>query len=487
MKRSLLKWTVAGLGGLVASDALASGILVARFGGEHGHPTTDNPTAMYYNPAGLALGFGTRLYLDGNFAWRSFTFTRDPDAIDNIQDPGFQGGYTPAGDGVAANSGEGKLFNVLASPFVAVVTDFGIKGLGVGAGLYVPFGGQSTWDQVDAGATFGDGTPKFPGAQDGPQRWWVIEGTIRSVYITGAAAYQIPDLNLSLGLGVNVVMSEINTIRARNTNGHDHLVTGTPDGDQIQEGRTLVDVTSTDLSLGAGIIWQPTKDWWVGVSYQSQPGFGENTLKGEAEVIAGAADAEGKRLPAEITQAMPDVIRAGARWRITHQDEVRLFGAFARWSVLDEQCVLNTDIPNHSCDTGVGSLGIVPRAWEDAFEVRAGYSRWLTPEIELMGGAGFDQSAVPDTTLEPSLFDADKVSLTVGARFELLEKSLALGTSYTQVFYFAPEIEPRGKAAGGTESDIASVGIRPVARTPDSAGTYEQNIGVFNLNVQYTF
>lgn len=487
MKRTLLAWTAAGVSSLLAGQAAASGILVARFGGEHGHPTTDNPTAMYYNPAGLALGFGTRLYLDGNFAWRSFVYTRDPNAIDNTQDPGFQGAYTPSGDGVAANSGESKLFNILASPFAAVVTDFGVKGLGVGLGFYVPFGGQSTWDTVDAGPTTNGGAAKYPGAEDGPQRWWVIEGTLRSLYVTGAAAYEIPDLNLSFGLGVNLVMSEINTIRARNPEGNDNLVVGTPNGDQIKEGRTLVDVSSNDLSLALGVIWRPNDDWWVGVSYQSQPGFGENTLKGKAEVVTGAADAKGDKLPAEITQAMPDVIRAGVRWRPTHEDEIRLFGTYARWSVLKEQCVLNTDAPNHSCATGVGSLGIIPRYWEDAIEVRAGYSRWLTPGVELFGGAGFDQTAIPDTTLEPSLFDANKASFSVGARFELLEKSLAVATSYTQVIYFAPDIAPRGKASGATESDIASIGIRNEARTPDSAGTYDQKIGFLNLNVQYTF
>ena len=43
---------------MVTSDILASGFYVARFGGEHGHPTTDNLSAIYYNPAGLSLGLG---------------------------------------------------------------------------------------------------------------------------------------------------------------------------------------------------------------------------------------------------------------------------------------------------------------------------------------------------------------------------------------------------------------------------------------------
>ena len=61
---------------MVTSDILASGFYVARFGGEHGHPTTDNLSAIYYNPAGLSLGAGTRLTIDANLAWRAGSYER---------------------------------------------------------------------------------------------------------------------------------------------------------------------------------------------------------------------------------------------------------------------------------------------------------------------------------------------------------------------------------------------------------------------------
>ena len=39
--------------GLWANQADASGISVARFGGEHGHPTGTNPSTIYYNPGAI--------------------------------------------------------------------------------------------------------------------------------------------------------------------------------------------------------------------------------------------------------------------------------------------------------------------------------------------------------------------------------------------------------------------------------------------------
>jgi long-chain fatty acid transport protein len=479
VNRTLLSICVAGGAALCAADAAASGIVVARFGGEHGHPTTDNATAMYYNPAGLALGFGTRLYIDGNFAWRTVSYTRPAGAIDNVQNAGYEGGHTPAGGGVAANSGEASLANVIASPFIGVTSDFGIKGFGAGLSFYVPIGGQSTWDE-------GEDDANFPGAKDGVQRWWVIEGTIRSAYLTGAAAYEIPDTRLSIGLSLNYVMHTVNTVRGRNTDGTDNT---SNINETLQEGRTVVNVTGKDISIGAGLIYRPTDNWWIGVSYQSQPGFGENKLTGDATIITGNSTADlGTKTPVEFFQSMPDIWRFGARFRPTSNQEFRLFGDYTRWSVMEEQCILNANDPNRNCAAGVGDIGIIPRYWTNAFGVRAGYSRFVNDRFEFIVGAGFDQSAVPDETMDPSLYDANKFTGSVGARFQLFDdKSMALATTYTQVVYLERDISPRGKADGAIESDLSGVGIREEARGPDSAGVYKSAVGVLNINLEYMF
>ena len=166
---------------------------------------------MYYNPAGLALGEGTFVLVEGTFAWRSVTYDRDPGAIDN------PGTGTPD---PAVNSGESSLSNIIISPFIGVKTDFGVKGLGVAAGFYTPFGGQAVWDENSAF----EGNTQYPGAVDGPQRWHNIEGVIRSSYITLAGAYKLP-ANISIGVGANVVLSVIDTIRASNVDGSDDVVT----------------------------------------------------------------------------------------------------------------------------------------------------------------------------------------------------------------------------------------------------------------------
>ncbi len=463
---------------LLASPALAGGLVVARFGGEHGHPTADNPTAIYYNPAALSLGAGTRLFIDGTFAWRAYSYERPPEAVGQVLDgagqPGGLQGGTPSGDGVRANSGKGDLFNVLASPFLGVATDFGVEGLGVGAAFYVPIGGQSKWNEQDDVAG-------FPGAKDGSQRWWVTEGTIRSLYFTAAAGYRIKPARLSLGLGINAVKSEIYTTRARNGDGTDDLINrstggdGTSTADRLKEGRATVDLKTWDLAVGAGLLYEPIDGMYVGLSYQSQPGFGEQKLEGDSrKILAQSTDITSK---AFATQQMPDIMRWGWRWR-DGLNEYRLFGDYARWSVFDEQCIQSEDSTTQ-CD-----LANIPRNWEDTIGVRAGYSRWITDAVELYVGAGYDQNAVPDETLEPALYDAEKVTAGLGGRFTMLDDSLGIAATYTQVIYFdrTTDAWPRGD-----NGKLVPQGAFATAANPNSAGTYKQAIGVFNLNVQYAF
>src|SRR5262245_22550728 len=106
-----------------SSGVRGSGFLVAQFGGEVGHPATDHPTARYFNPAGLARGHGTRLYLEGIFAYHTASYTRPSAAIDH---PGVG---TPA-EATSANAGKASLANPVAAPFFGVVSDLGVRNLG---------------------------------------------------------------------------------------------------------------------------------------------------------------------------------------------------------------------------------------------------------------------------------------------------------------------------------------------------------------------
>src|SRR3569832_226417 len=62
---AILAGWVVGASLLGSRPALGTGISAAEFGGEHGNVVTTEPTALYFNPAGMALSSGTHIYVSG--------------------------------------------------------------------------------------------------------------------------------------------------------------------------------------------------------------------------------------------------------------------------------------------------------------------------------------------------------------------------------------------------------------------------------------
>lgn len=456
-----------------AQQASAGGFSSARFGGEHGNPAETNPESIYYNPAGFGLSKGTHLTLDSSFVWRSATYDRPaPDASDVLGDTSDADLTARA---IAANSGEARLDNFLISPMLGVTSDLGLDlPLTVGAGFYAPFGGQAVWGTVED-------DPDFPGAQDGSQRWYTIDGTIRTLAYSLGAAWRFEGPRLSLGLSGNLYQHDVHTIRARNPDGGEGLQDS---AGNIQEGRSRLEVSGLNFGLAAGLLWEAMpKQLWLGLSYQSQPGFGTMELKGDLTNVFGPSEPQDPQ-DAILRQELPDVIRLGARYRPMDELELRLSANYTRWSVFEEQCVVNADAsdPEGACkavaDGGSDSAVILylPRNWDDTYGVNLGASYWVLPELELIVGGGFDSNAIPDGSLEPALFDMDKFTASAGVRYDFTE-NVGLMVTGTNVFYSERD----------TTGTITAEVLQPPARQPSSAGVYKQNIFLLNTNLALSF
>jgi long-chain fatty acid transport protein len=448
-------WTGAMLMALTsAREARAEGYSVARFGGEHGHPTTTNATAIYYNPAGIGMSEGYHVFVDGNFAWRRVTYEHETEPTDD-QNPN-----TPDG----ANNGKATLMNILASPMIGVTGKFGDVALG--AGFYTPFGGRGVWQKNDQF----ENNPNFAGPYDGTQRWYAISGEITSSFVTLAGAYHIKPARLAIGVGANLILSTTNTVRAKTTDGSNDLAS---------EGRSHLDVHGLDWSLGVGVLYEAIeKQLWLGASYQSRPNLtGMKPQEGKFRFYANGQ--ESVNADAELDTDLPDTIRLGTRYRPQDDLELRLFGHYMRWSVIDRQCVHKPDQdcePNSSA--GDTTFFDQPRDWNDTFNIRAGVSKWVSKPVEVFAGAGYASNAVPDSTMEPSLADWNSVSFGLGGRFEIFEKAF-VAASYTQLFYIPRDTQ--GKF------DLDEPPNTGVTANPDAGGKYKQMVGVLNVNVDFQF
>jgi long-chain fatty acid transport protein len=434
--------------------ARAAGFAAARFGGEHGNVTETNPTALYFNPGAIGHSEGVHLYLDGTLALRRVSWTH-PVAANDVPDPAGAEG---------ANSGKAELSNVFGAPMIGATLRLG--DFAFGAAAYVPFGGRARWSPNDDFA----GAAEYPLAADGVQRWHSIEGALTYVYGTLGVAYRWR--KLSIGASANLVHSSVVSKKAKNP-------TGQGDPDTEHEGRVELDVSGVQGSFAAGALLELLEQkLWLGASYQAQPGLGPMQLKGTLTV---SYDGESAPYPVTFDQALPDIVRLGARYRPSPAVELRLFGDVTRWSVMKTQCVAFEDHPcvvdATGADAGDGGVLLnLRRKWQDTLGVRAGASHWLKPELELFLGAGFETAAVPDATLDPELADSQIVSGALGGRLQLF-RSWFVGASFTHLQYL--NRDNTGK------SELTNA-VLPTRRA-DGGGTYSQFISILNANIEKTF
>ncbi|GEM_PF-277435 len=489
-----LSMVAAGLAtGLWSAEADASGIATARFGGEHGHPTTENTTAIYYNPGAIALSKGTHVFADGLIALRGVSYNRPRSAVDTQGN--LAGSPNVSLDNAeGANNGEAKLFNVAGAPFFGVNTDFGTDFIYAGAAVYYPFGGGAGWKKNDK---FKD-SEQFPGAYDGQQRWYAIDGTLRSMYITGALAFKIKAAKLTIGVSGSAIYSTIETVRARNADGTDNLVSGnSPENFALKEGRSWLKASGWQGGFAVGLTAEPIDNvLWIGASYTSQPGIsGGMTLKGTLTNIF-ATSASSDTTDIELTQSMPDIIRLGFRVRPIAKLELRVFADYTRWSVMDKQCVLIASNEDRSCDfqnqdtaltdpenfgssEGDGVVGVtqhLPRFWRDAGGVRIGAGYWFIPELETYLGLGYDSSAIPAETVDPVLFDMDKISVTAGVLWQAHDR-VALGATVGQIIYVTLDTKGRNVFAD----------FQSPTRQTSADGVYKQWLTIGNLYLDVNF
>jgi long-chain fatty acid transport protein len=466
MKVKVQRVVMAGCVGLAvggwASGASAAGFAAAHFGGEHGNVTETNALSLYYNPAGIGLGADTNIYGDGELAIRHATWNHPTTQTDPAAPPLPKGADT-------GNTGTATLTNVFGGPAVAASHRFG--NLAIGAGLFVPFGGRVYWDKNSASLD-----PKFPLATDGVQRWHTMDAQLQFIYTSVGAAYKLGPV--SIGAVGNFIIESVDTYQAHDLQGGI---------DATNEGRAKLQAGGFHGSFGVGVMVEAMpRKLWLGFSYQAQPGLGPETLGGTLDYTS---QGSATHYNVDFHQSLPDIYRAGARWRASDILELRLFGDITRWSVLKSQCV-NIQGPGASCVVYPDGTDASPpphfvqanlvRNWKDTFGVRAGGSYWVIPEVEVFAGAGYETGASPDATIEPATMDGDNLLLAVGGRFKLTE-FLYAQASYTQLYFFDRNV---------TASELFiqnGKDVKAPTSVEDGNGTYTQWIGVFQGSIEAAF
>jgi long-subunit fatty acid transport protein len=109
-------------------------------------------------------------------------------------------------------------------------------------------------------------------------------------------------------------------------------------------------------------------------------------------------------------------------------------------------------------------IQVFQRRWHDAFGAQASGSYFVSSAVELVAGAGFDGNAIPDATLDPALYDMNKLTFSAGGVY-LLGDHVRLLLTLTEVVGLARDT----RGASGNDS------LALPSRQPGNQGAYTQN------------
>lgn len=407
---------------MLGRPASAASLDNLEVGGAWGTPGATDGTALWWNPAGLAAGQGTRITIEG-----APTF-----AVIDIDRSEPHGGRDQI-----------KLQGIV--PFAGVASDLGIEGLGLGVGFGVPFvrGGQQT-------------------PEGGPVRYHLREGHIQVADIMAGGGYAYRDL-VAVGVGLHLLSSTWGAVVDNELmpDLHDNIgelgqESGYTDADleDADYAATLEfhDLSDWAVSFSTGLQVRPTETLALSLAYihgfhvdhggDLSMAFGcppqSDTLGrfGAESFEICDTSLEGAAL---VSYDMPGRVHGSIAVVPTPAVVVEAMGGAVFWSVHSDYDISITEIGSRNPSLPEETVDLVEREQQwardniDSFWLGIDAKGTIRQRVTLGGRVLYDQSAVPSHALIANNFDTDTVTVGGLVAGRVLDQ-LELGLSWSHYF-----------------------------------------------------
>jgi long-chain fatty acid transport protein len=387
---------------------------------------TQSPSTIFYNPALMNKLEGTQVEVGTTALIVSRKFDSDP------------GGHSTSNDS-----------SFFPSTFYATYK-YNDK-LSAGLGVFNPFGLGTEWN----------------GDWDG--RFMATKSTLTTFDVNPVVSYRVtPALAVAVGLDVMLVDATLER----------KIFTGGPDANQKFKG------DGSGIGYNVGVAYDLNKDITMGVSYRSAVHVnvaGSSSTSPTFQVpitsvvsprqaalfppgtLVAPLDSTGRtsiRLPQQVTAGIayhviaPLTVEAGLRWE--------------GWSAFKE---LQLTLDN-------GFSATTQRNWHDSWGANLGARYQFNDTFALLAGYVYGESAVPDSTFDPSIPDAATHVFCLGT--DLNYRSFKLSLSYAYQLY-----EDRAK-----QDNLANPALPPVPGLTPAAnanGTYQSDAHLIAVSLGYKF
>ncbi|HEX6099398.1 MAG TPA: outer membrane protein transport protein [Thermoanaerobaculia bacterium] len=363
----------------ISASAFASGFSIfeqgAKATGMAGAfvATADDPSAIFYNPAGLAQQRELSVLAGATFINFSNEFTGDPNSV-----------YTAGTEGKYDR-------HTFVPPNAYAVMPIG-SNLTVGVGLFAAWGLRTDWQDPWVG------------------RFISRDADLKTTSVQPTIAWQTASGNLAIGGGVEyrrarVILSQ--NIPLPFPNPFTGRIT------DIGNARLASDY-GDDIGWNLGILFKPSDRIRFGASYRSEMDI---ELDGEADftqISTGNAQLDalvGATFPADdtisTTLPFPAVAAVGVAFSPTDRVDLEFDITHMTWSRFEALAVDFDDQPARNF--------VREQNWEDASAYRLGANIEATPSWDVRLGAVYDQNPQPVEAVSPLLPDSDRIGFTFGA------------------------------------------------------------------------
>ena len=353
-----------------------------------------DPSALYYNPAGLTNLSGTQVMFGTTLI---------------LPSAGFRG--------VSPMITEYTVKSQTFTPINFYLTQQLSDDLFVGFGVNNPYGLGTEWEDGWVG------------------EFIALKTEVQTFYFTLAAAYKISD-ELSVSVGGRYGLGTVLINRNQNLSPF--------------VGKANVDLSGDGNAFGfvAGVLYKPSETFSLGVSFQSETTFdftGDSKVSGAPSQMNGLLPTGG--IEASLTTPMN--LTVGAAFQAMKDVTVSADFQYVGWSSYDKLEVTFNDFID--TDTGKPLVNSAARDYENTFILRGGVEYQMSDAFALRGGLLYDKNPVKDEMVDPTLPDADRLGLNIGFGYSL-SKSITLDAAYTYFRFAEREITNSSVNYGGDDT-----------------------------------
>ena len=331
----------------------------------------NDPSAVYWNGAGLSFIKGTNIVFGASFIAPNSKFR-----------------------GVAPEVTEYRGKNLFFYPVNFFASHQLNDKFTVGLGFTTPYGLGTEWDDNWIG------------------KYLAVETELQTFIVTPVIAYKpVESLSISAGFVYSFATVLITKKNAIGVNPGDPIFINSD---------AFIHLEGDDMfawGFTAGFMFKPVKGLSIGASYRSEVNYGF-----EGTATATAPDQVIDRIPkgnitAELTT--PQNITGGIAVDVSDKLKLSADFQYVGWSSYDKLEVTFTD---------ANYVSSSPRNYDDTYILRLGGAYKLNDKTTFLGGVYYDKIPVSSEYLNPSLPEGNRIGLSLGIEAHLTENFTVQGS-----------------------------------------------------------